>query len=1118
MIPILYEGTEQAFLNNGLGRLSDAITCKVTEERNGTFELEMTYPITGVHYADIAENRIIFAKTEDGGNNQAFIIYKVSRPLNGIVTVNAQHISYLLNGFVVMPFTAVSCADAINKIAANTVINTPFAYHTDVESTVSFKLDAPRSVRGLLGGEQGSILDTYGGYDYKFDNFNVYLYQNRGTDNGVSIRYGKNLTGLKNVIDATNIYTGIVPYWADGEGNTVYLPERVVLSDHASDYPYKILKSVDFSGDFESQPTEAQLRARAENYVASSSAWKLKNSIDVSFINLGQTEEYKDFVALERVKLCDYVTVIYDKLGVNVKTKVIKTVYNVLTERYDTISLGDTTYTLAQAIQGAIDTPTMTEVTTKMQSAIARATKLIQGGLGGHVVFNTNGDGEPEEILIMDTDDVTTAVNVIRMNLGGIGFSHNGYEGPFETAWTIDGGFNASFITGGTINGNLIAANTISASALTAEAVEELASVHDYISTAIFDDITLWEYGAVAPTYEYIDGVKYIVLDGTGISAFNTNYYIRIPTNARGDINFTVHFKYHIDREVTLAERQRFPFVNYTNTSGEGYTTWKWLPVQTIPADTDFVWDSNFVISNVNTDKGTKVGLYFIPNCKIYLEEFTVQSTVDVYAKAGMDFNARGITLAFAEIDKEFTHNYLPYDAFSNINRWETSWVWGATLRFETITVGTQSKVALVIDGTNAPSVNRASIKTDITASPKIHVSFKYKYVNTVTVTETNLLYFSGYPRDSVYSAGEAIVTLNAGDALIGGQEYSVDKDYTFTHDYDPYRSEEYMKPQFTFMIEPSEVIYIYDLEITGEEDNYKNAVLSFTADGLNSVVQNGSVISSINQSAEQVSIKASKIDLTGNLSLKGQFQAFDANDTSNYIDMTDGAISVYNQNINVFTVSCTELLQSAGAGVFFGDAEDPSTLSRYTVMTGQQVRTPYLYIRANGDHDSGGQPPSGVYLNCEGYAEFHAEVSAKKITTPVQMQAGDYNSIYNNTYFYGNVYNSNGGLVFTSDRRKKKSIKDLAISKAKSFLMALTPRIFKYKEGTSGRYHHGFIAQEVKKAMGTDDWGIYVSDKETDFIGLRYDEIIADLVRVVQDQEKRLDALERKMNDHTGI
>ena len=404
MIPILFEGNVQSFTNNGLGRLADAITCKVTEERNGQFELELTYPITGIHYADIQENRIIFAKTEDGGSNQAFIIYKISKPLNGIVTVNAQHISYLLNGFVVMPFTAVSCADAISKIAANTVISTPFAYHTDVESTVSFNLDAPRSVRGLLGGEQGSLLDTYGGYDYKFDNFDVYLYTNRGQDNGVSIRYGKNLTGLKSDLDTTNVYTGIVPFWQDNEGgNAVYLPEKVVLSDHAGDYPYKIIKTVDFSGEFETEPTISQLRTRAQSYISSSSAWKLRNSIDVSFIDLAQTDEYKNIAPLERVKLCDLVTVIYSKLGVNVKTKVIKTVYNVLKERYDSISLGDTTYTLAKAIQGAIDSPTTQEVSSNLKSAIARATKLIQGGLGGHVVFNTNADGEPEEILIMDT-------------------------------------------------------------------------------------------------------------------------------------------------------------------------------------------------------------------------------------------------------------------------------------------------------------------------------------------------------------------------------------------------------------------------------------------------------------------------------------------------------------------------------------------------------------------------------------------------------------------------------------------------------------------------------------------------------------------------------------------
>lgn len=462
MIPILYEGNVQTFNNNGLGRLADAISCKVTEERNGSLELEMTYPITGIHYSDIQENRIIFAKTEDGGNNQAFIIYKISRPLNGVVTVYAQHISYLLSGFVVMPFSAVSCQDAISKIASNMVPNnTPFTFNCNVSNNKAFELEAPRSVRNLLGGDQGSILDVYGSNDYKFDNFAVTLYANRGSDNGVTLRYGKNITGLKNTNDMTNVYTGIVPYWMDNNGNKKYVTGYVVNSSHSGDYPYQIIKTVDFSAEFETEPTEQQLLDKATSYIESNAGWKLKNNIDVSFVNLSQTEEYKDLALLERVKLCDTVTVIYNKLGVNVKTKVIKTVYNVLLEKYDSISLGDTTYTLAKAIQEAIDSPTITEQSTAIQNAVKRATQLIQGGLGGHVVFNTDGNGEPQEILIMDTADINTAVNVIRMNLNGIGFSHNGYNGPFETAWTIDGHFVADFIDAGELNGGLIKAGTI---------------------------------------------------------------------------------------------------------------------------------------------------------------------------------------------------------------------------------------------------------------------------------------------------------------------------------------------------------------------------------------------------------------------------------------------------------------------------------------------------------------------------------------------------------------------------------------------------------------------------------------------------------------------------------
>ena len=455
MIPILYNGTEQSFTSNGLGRLSDAISCKVVEERNATYELEMTYPITGVHFDDIQEGRIILAQPFDGGLTQPFTIYQISKPLNQVVTIKAQHISYQLSGIVVMPFEASSCTAAIAGIKSNSASSNPFNFMTDKQVTANFSVTAPTAARALLCGQQGSLLDVYGKGDYEFNRFDVNLRVNRGADNGVTLRYGKNITDLKNVIDMTNVYTGIVPYWMDGEGNTVTLPEKVVQSGHESDYPFQIIKSVDFSSNWENEPTQAQLRTAAQNYVESNEGWKLKNNITVSFVALWNTEEYKNIAPLERVKMCDTVHVQVPKFGIDFSTKVVKTDYNVLLEKYNSITLGDTYYTLSTVFNEEIASSEERQ-TSHMQKAIARATKLIQGGLGGHVVFNVNADGEPQEILIMDTDDIQTAVNVIRMNLAGIGFSTHGYNGPFNTAWTIDGHFVADYIDTGTLHANLI--------------------------------------------------------------------------------------------------------------------------------------------------------------------------------------------------------------------------------------------------------------------------------------------------------------------------------------------------------------------------------------------------------------------------------------------------------------------------------------------------------------------------------------------------------------------------------------------------------------------------------------------------------------------------------------
>lgn len=459
MIPILYEGTETSFTTNGLGRLSDAITCKVTEERNGSYELEMTYPVSGIHFEDITEGKIILAQPHDGGLTEPFIVYRIEKPINGICTIKGEHISYRLCDIVAMPFTAGTIQEAFGLIPSKSATSNPFNFTTDIVSSVGYTLDHPMSVRGMLGGESGSILDTYGQGDYEFSRFDVTLHSERGADNGVTLRYGKNITDLKNVIDMSNVYTGIVPYWTDGE-NTVVLPEKVILSEHSGDYPFYIIKPVDFSSDYEEQPTEAQLRDRAQRYITNNEGWKIRNNITVSFVALWDTEEYKEIAPLERVNLCDTVHVKYGPLGVDFSTKVVKTDYNVLLERYNSITLGDTYYSLNDYFDGEI-AQSEEEQSTHMQKAIARATKLIQGGLGGHVVFNVNADGEPQEILIMDTDDIQTAVNVIRMNLNGIGFSTNGYNGPFTTAWTIDGHFVANFIDTGVLNANIIKAGVL---------------------------------------------------------------------------------------------------------------------------------------------------------------------------------------------------------------------------------------------------------------------------------------------------------------------------------------------------------------------------------------------------------------------------------------------------------------------------------------------------------------------------------------------------------------------------------------------------------------------------------------------------------------------------------
>lgn len=489
MIPVLYSAEESQFKSNGLGRLTDCISCVVTEERNGIYEVEFVYPIDGSHYSDIKEGCIIYCTHDDSGDAQPFDIYKRSAEINGKVTFNAHHISYRLSNTICKPFKVESAAvgTALDALKANAINPTPFNFYTDKGATGTFQLTEPDSIKARLGGVRGSILDVYNGGEYEWDKFNVYLRTSRGVDNGVSIRYEKNITDLTAEKSIEGRYTGVVPFWrAADSDDIVLLPEYYILASalpremaywtneedlimrdanaNPFEFAYSLvaLAPMDLSDEWTEAPTIEQLRDKATSRLNASNAWETDENIEVDFVALWQTPEYENVAALQRVGLCDTVTVYFPALDAEVSKKVIKVKYDTLLDRYNTIELGMPKTTYTDVITNrTVDLMSNYVRKGHMQTAIENATSLITGGLGGYVVFNFNANGQPEEILVMDTDDIDTAVKVIRINKNGIGFSMNGYQGPFTTAWTIDGHFVADFIDSGTLNADLIKAGTI---------------------------------------------------------------------------------------------------------------------------------------------------------------------------------------------------------------------------------------------------------------------------------------------------------------------------------------------------------------------------------------------------------------------------------------------------------------------------------------------------------------------------------------------------------------------------------------------------------------------------------------------------------------------------------
>lgn len=362
MIPVLYEPGEREFLNLGLGRLNEA-KGTVAEELNGLYELEMTYPIDGIRYDDINPDYIVVAKSNFYLDPQAFRIYDIKKGLDGMAHIKAQHISYDLVTTPVSEFNSGNVESALAKYTPQKALEvleshifgeTPFTFETNMPNTIqqTFQNNYPNSVRELLGSNSlnKTILSLYGG-DFEFDNFVVRLKQFRGRKDGIHIRYGYNLTDVDSTVNSEELYTHIYPYWYVEDDGLMDLPEKIIETGVKA--PIKKIRVLDLTSQFDgkrSMPTADELRIKASDYIKTNGIGRIKDSLRVSFATLDYNGEFWNVSKLEEVGLGDLITVEYPKIGVFSTARCIKTVFNFVDEKYESVEIGDPISTLSEVL------------------------------------------------------------------------------------------------------------------------------------------------------------------------------------------------------------------------------------------------------------------------------------------------------------------------------------------------------------------------------------------------------------------------------------------------------------------------------------------------------------------------------------------------------------------------------------------------------------------------------------------------------------------------------------------------------------------------------------------------------------------------------------------------
>ena len=363
MIPTLYSPSERNFTSNGIGKMHGVTECKVTKERNGAYDLDMKYATNSPHYADLYEGCVIVCSHDDGGDLQPFRIQGIKRETK-YAKIEARHDAQLqLAGLPVWPYpsgskTVAEVMEHLTSLAQTWSQVYPSAgitFGTDIDKTVTYSKAQARFASEFLAGKEGSLVDLLGGGELSYDWYNVKLLTALGTDRNIRISYGKNISSITGETSMGECYTGVFIYYTKDNGIKYAKAYDFAMGSSISKFMPNYYE-LDISSEFQSEPaTEAAFLTVADARAAAMEAKKpwtnIYNNISVSWYELSQLSEYSH-LPKRHIQLGDYVNVYYPAFGLDKKVEIVKTIWNPLRERYETLELNSLKKSLHETLTG----------------------------------------------------------------------------------------------------------------------------------------------------------------------------------------------------------------------------------------------------------------------------------------------------------------------------------------------------------------------------------------------------------------------------------------------------------------------------------------------------------------------------------------------------------------------------------------------------------------------------------------------------------------------------------------------------------------------------------------------------------------------------------------------